>query len=342
MTFDLTVFPVDRALTYDEAAAEVQRVSGWRLGLGHDPRLDGFIAEMERRYPSLSGRSMQDPPCEFDVSRGSVFLALGWSSVLSMAPDVCDVAYRNGLAVWDPQREVVGLPAPYADGPLGAEGLIDHVTTATQVLGAAVAGLVSGAALGEEPAQRAMSEQLRSIGARQMSPLGFEVTPELEDEVFADPTRYPPSLQTPVRKAELLADLAATSSSGDRHAAVAALAAWDPDPEVAAALRPSLLSEDVFETGTAANGLARQGDITDLPGVLGAVHRMSPADGGSVAAMLEPLRAAIVLAERAGPEIVLGVKAQARAWRGVAAPARWERDADVAFDLLLADRPAPG
>jgi hypothetical protein len=99
-----------------------------------------------------------------------------------------------------------------------------------------------------------------------------------------------------------------------------------------------LLSEDVFEAGSAASGLARQGDLTDLPGILGAVHRMSPADGGSVAAMLEPLRAAIALAEQAGPEIVLGVKAQARAWRGPAAPARWEREADVAFDVLVGDR----
>ena len=110
---------------------------------------------------------------------------------------------------------------------------------------------------------------------------------------------------------------------------------------MAAALRPLLQTEDVFEAGKAASGLARQGDLTDLPGVLGAVHRMSPADGGSVAAMFEPLRAAIALAEQAGPEIVLGVKAQARAWRGTAAPSRWERDADVALDALLGDRP-PG
>jgi len=207
------------------------------------------------------------------------------------------------------------------------------------MLGAIVAGSLTGGGLADEPIHRGISEQLRSIGARQVSPLGFEITPDIEDEVFADPTRYPPSLQTPDRKAELLAELRRAASSGERHRALASLAAWDPDPDVAGALRPLLLSEDVFETGTAASGLARQGDLTDLPGVLGAVRRMSPADGGSVAAMIVPVQAAIALAEQAGPEIVAGVKAQVRAWRGVAAPSRWEREADLVFEALVAAPP---
>jgi len=333
VTFDLTVFPVDRALTYDEAAVAVERASGWRLGFGHDRRLDPFLSAIERRFPGIRLGGPDAPPVEVTVTRGTVVFGLGWSIVEELAPVICDMAYGLGLAVWDPQRESVGLPAPFGEAPLGADGLRAHVDTANAMLGAVVAGSLGGGT-GGETGQRSMSEQLRSIGARRLSPLGFEITPDIEDEVFADPSRYPRSLQTPDRKAELLADLDA-QSSGDRHVAVAALAAWDPDREVAAALRRLLVSEDVFETGTAASGLARQGDLTDLPAVLAAVHRMSPADGGSPSAMLEPLRAAIVLAEQAGPEIVLGVKAQARAWRGTAAPARWEREADVALDLLL-------
>lgn len=339
MTFDLTVFPVDRPLTFREAAAEIEHASGWRLGLGHDRRLDPFITEMERRFPGIRGPGPEGPPVEFTVTRGTVGFGIGWSVVEELVPVICEVAFRTGLAVWDPQRETIGLPAPFSDAPLGPEGLSDHVDTAQRMLGAVIAGTLTGGTIGGEATQRAISHQLRSIGARQLSPLGFEITPEIEDEVFADPTRYPPSLQTPERKAELLADLTGTPSSGARHLALAALAAWDPDPEIAAALRPLLLSEDVFEVGMVASGLARQGDLTDLPGILGAVHRMSPADGGSVSAMLKPLGAAIALAEQAGPEIVLGVKAQARAWRGVAAPPRWEREADVALDVLLGDRP---
>ena len=100
------------------------------------------------------------------------------------------------------------------------------------------------------------------------SPLGFEITPDIEAEVAADPTRLPAKLQTPDRKAELLNDLT-SHASGTRHQAIGQLAAWDPDPEVAAALRPMLISDDVFEASQAATGLARQGDITDFPSAAG-------------------------------------------------------------------------
>jgi len=100
-----------------------------------------------------------------------------------------------------------------------------------------------------------------------------------------------------------------------------------------------LASEDVFEAGQAAGGLARQGDITDLPAVLDLVHRMSPADGGSAEAMLLPLRAALALATPAGPMVVDGVRARARTWRG-APPVRrqaWEREFDRELEELLGD-----
>ena len=337
MTFDLTVLPVDRALTFTEAAAEIEQLSGWRLGLGHDPRLDPFLAEIERRYPGIRAPGRGDPPVELTVTRGTVVFGIGWSRVGELAPAICEAAYQTGLAVWDPQRQTVGLPAPYADAPLGPVGLGPHVESANRMIGAVVS-TTSGGAFGEET-PRALSGQLRSMGARQMSPLGFEITPEIEDEVFADPNRYPPSLQTPQRKAELLALLAAGQAAPDRHQAVASLASWDPDPDVAAALRPLLRSEDVFEVGMAASGLARQGDITDLPGVLQAVHRMSPADGGSAGSMVLPLKAALALAELAGPEIVLGVRAQARAWRTAPSPSRRDREFQADIDALLEDPP---
>ena len=174
-----------------------------------------------------------------------------------------------------------------------------------------------------------------------MSPFGYEITPDLEAEFRADPLRMASSLQTPERKAQLIADMA-SSSPGARHVALGQLAGWDPDPEVATALRPVLASEDVFEAGQAAGGLARQGDITDLPAVLELVHRMSPADGGSAEAMLMPLRAALELAAPAGSMAVDGVKARARAWRGEPRTRRqpWEGDIDRELDRLLGDAPA--
>lgn len=333
MTFDVTVFPVDGPLSFAEARNEIERLTGWRLGLGHDPRLDPFLAEIERRYPGIRAPGRGDPPVEVTVTRGTVMFAVGWSRVGELIPAICDAAYETGLAVWDPQRKTVGLPAPYAGAPLGPVGLGPNVDTANQAIGG-IMGSMGNGGFGDEASRRALSEQLRSIGARQMSPLGFEITPEIEDEVFADPTRYPPSLQTPERRSELILLLADPSSS-ERHVALAGLSAWDPDPEVAAALRGILDSEDVYEAGQAAQGLARQGDITDLPSVMDLAHRMSPADGGTVAAMLLPVRAALSLASHAGQDAVAGVKARVATWRGTASGRRG-LEADLELDAILA------
>ena len=56
----------------------------------------------------------------------------------------------------------------------------------------------------------------------------------------------PSSLQTPEKKADLIAAVA-SSMPGERHRALIQLAGWDEDDEVATALRPLLQSEDVFE-----------------------------------------------------------------------------------------------
>jgi hypothetical protein len=174
-------------------------------------------------------------------------------------------------------------------------------------------------------------------GFRVMSPLGFEITPDIEAEALADPGRMPTSLQTPERRAQLIEDIG-SKLVAERHRAIGQLAAWDPDPEVAAALRPLLGSDDIFEASRAASGLARQADVTDLPAVLRLVHALSPDEGGSGEAMIEPLRAALSLAALAGPEIVEGVKARARSWRGEARYRRqsWEKVLDAELNELLA------
>ena len=174
------------------------------------------------------------------------------------------------------------------------------------------------------------------MGFRQYSPLGFEITPEIREEVQADPLRMPTSLQTATLKDQLIEDLGAPAS-GPRHQALVQLAGWDPDPDVATALRPILASDDVFASSQAAMGLGRQGDITDLPAVLDLVRRLSPADGASAETMVLPLRAALALAALAGPDIVEGVRSRARTWRGDRPVRRqsWESSLDQELDDLL-------
>jgi hypothetical protein len=163
----------------------------------------------------------------------------------------------------------------------------------------------------------------RQAGFATMSPLGFEITPDIEAEVMANPLRVPISLQTPERKAELLHKLTSDrTTAADRHAALQMLGGWDPDAEVQAALRPMLEADDAFVVGSASSGLARQGDPADLAALLAAVHRMSPSDGGTAEAMYMPLQAALQLAARADEDAVPEVKRKAREWLQAPAGAR--------------------
>ena len=64
MSYDLYAWPVDRAMSADEARVEIGgRSNGWSFGLGHDKRLDPFVQAMERRSRGWGRRS---PTCRWN------------------------------------------------------------------------------------------------------------------------------------------------------------------------------------------------------------------------------------------------------------------------------------
>ena len=347
MTYDLVVWPVDRALSLDEALSEVERVShGVAIGLGHDRRLDRFIGEMEKRYPGILGQAAEPPPCEFDVHRRHVFIGISWSDVEELVAVVAEAAWRTGTAVYDPQRETVGLPAPFAPAPLTVDGVEPHVRRADEAFAAIGRGAARADGGDDDEVQRAIAEELGAAGFVTTGPLGVDATPQVVPDaaedvpaVAADQNRVPAALQTPELRDQLIAALG-SPDAGTRHAAVTQLAGWDHDPEVAAALRPVLALDDVYAACLAATGLARQGDVTDLPAMVSLVYRMSPADGGTLESMLSALPPALDLAAVAGPVALDGLKARARLWRGDPSGREhpWELDARTRMDELL-DRP---
>ena len=150
LTFDLIVWPVDRAISVADALAEAERFGGRPSFLGgHDKRLDPFIAAIEQRYPGIrDGRG--DVPCEFDVLRDHIFLGIPWSNVEGLIDVVASIAWRTGVAVFDPQRETVGLPAPFAEAPMGSDGVDEHIATAEGALDAIAGG--AAVAAGEDDA----------------------------------------------------------------------------------------------------------------------------------------------------------------------------------------------
>ena len=192
MTFDLIVWPVDRELSTADALAEVERFGGRPSFLGgHDKRLDAFIEAIEARYPGIR-RGQGDIPCEFDVMRDHIFLGISWSRVEEVVQVVAEAAWRTGVAVYDPQREAVGLPAPFAER---ADDLVGR-RAATWRRRRRHSTRSSAAPRSRRARTTATVQRGRSRpscarpASRHSSPLGFEITPDIEDEVRADPTRH--------------------------------------------------------------------------------------------------------------------------------------------------------
>ena len=332
MSYDLYAWPVNRAMSSDEARIEIEeRMGKWPIGLGRDRRLAPFVEAMERQFPGLGG-PRSPVPMEFDVHRDWVFMALPWSYVAGLVETIAPIAFAQGLALFDPQRDLVALPAPLGLEPLGTAAIDQHERMAEQAFdlirqGAALAP--DGTVLGTD------NELAKEAGFKTMSPLGFEITSDIEAEVLANPLRVPSALQTAERKQELIRQ-AADDHAAVRHQALLMLGGWDPDPDVRAALRPLLGEDDVYVVGYACQALARQGLESDLPALLEAVHRMSPADGGTLEAMLVPLTAALDLAALDGSDAVADLKAKAQAWRMSANPGRHRKaPLEAELDRLL-------
>jgi hypothetical protein len=332
VSYDLVAWPVDRAMTDEEALADIERRAGtWKLGFRRDRRIDAFVKAMHSRFAGI-GTDRSPVPMEFNVRSDYVYMTLPWSMVAELVEAIAPLAFDAGLALHDPQREQIALPAPFGTHPLGIERIDEVEHQAAQAIDSIVSRLTSGSGWDPEAGAHAFTA---AGGRKIMSPLGFEITPDIQAEVLANPLRVPTSLQTPERKAAAIAQLV-DPRADRRHEAAQLLGAWDPDRDVRAALLPLLDSDDVYLVGFAAMGVARQGDASDLVQLLAAVHRMSPADGGTIESMMLPLMAALRLAKIAGPRSVDDVRAKARAWRaglGHMKPRRAMSDAD--FDAWL-------
>jgi hypothetical protein len=132
VTYDLIVIPVEQPITADEAAAEIEKLShGFQVGIRRDHRLDAFVDGMDERWPGLAKAHEWERPFEFDAMRHHVFVGVPPASAVEVAAVVAETAWSTGVAVFDPQRHVIGLPAPHADAPLTTDGIAELVEAAS-------------------------------------------------------------------------------------------------------------------------------------------------------------------------------------------------------------------
>ena len=342
MSFDLYVWPIDRQVTQEEAASELERLSDYdRPREATDPRLRAFVAELRARFPEgFPDKSEIDadwqPPegtvvFELNESREHAFLGIPWSFVSPVGAAAQEIAFRHDLMLFDPQSEMAILPPTFGGEPIDWTAPDDsEVEAMANDFSAKVAVDLSDLDLDNDTdAMRALVREIEASGGRMEVPMGFRVTEDLVSEVFDDPNRLPSKLQTPETKARLLANIRSPKNR-PRMEAVTQLAGWDADDEVDAALAEALRSDDGFVRWIAASGLARHGYVAAFEDVLEVTRRSSPAGDGDVGSMIMPTQSALELATRIGPQAVERVRALVAEWRGPvpAKPKQWDRELD--------------
>jgi hypothetical protein len=346
VTYDLLVFATDRAISAAGAARKLARLAdAGSAGTPTDTRLAAFAAEIERRHPWIATGDREPagaPAFEFDRVPGFIFVGLGWPDVEAVGGEIAALAWATDLAIFDPQQEKVALPARLGGtGPLewsALPALRDQMDGFLGLLSTSFDGAADEAA-----ATRHVVEAVGSMGGWVESPSGYVLTPEMAAEMLRDPARLPSQLQTPDNRARLLRDLGSKKQRA-RSQALDQLSGWDPDPEVTAALRPYLASDDYVERFEAASGLARQRDTASLEAIIEVIRRDSPAGGASVGAMLIATRSALELAMLVDSDAVGRVRAVATECRGPrpTRPKAADRVFNEELDQLLADDWQPG
>lgn len=122
MSFDLGVF-CSHPLTAQEVARRYVALCEEEFDQPEDLQdliepssaVAAFLDELAMLYPPLDEvpeDELDASPwsCDHDVSEGHVIVSLRWSRCAQVAPQVTELALRQGLTVYDPQEDEVYRP----------------------------------------------------------------------------------------------------------------------------------------------------------------------------------------------------------------------------------------
>jgi hypothetical protein len=126
MSFDLGVwYPQERIGNDDAGKLYLRLCDGDTSGVVPNPAIDAFYAELTARYPELDtvpeekidDHDYSPWSCKLDHSPGHVIMACVWPKATGVHKLVQDLARKHGLALYDPQSDVVTYP----DGSTGTK-----------------------------------------------------------------------------------------------------------------------------------------------------------------------------------------------------------------------------
>jgi hypothetical protein len=127
MSFDLGVWYPHKRIRNKEAGKLYARLcDSDPSGLVAHPAIDEFYAELTAKHPEIDTipeEKIDDHDycpwsCALDHSPSHVILSCVWPKATYVHQLVQDLAHKHGLAVYDPQSDVVTYP----DGSTGAKG----------------------------------------------------------------------------------------------------------------------------------------------------------------------------------------------------------------------------
>lgn len=113
MSFDLYVFDGD--VPDDEATIGEWMEDDSRWGTPLTPRLATFVAELERRYPSLDDHPDSSPWASWPLTQAMVdgtccAFNIVWSQSERMSAEIRVLCSEQGLTLYDPQESLVVRP----------------------------------------------------------------------------------------------------------------------------------------------------------------------------------------------------------------------------------------
>lgn len=121
VSFDLFVFPPDGPATIQECHAALEAEEARLEGPEQDeelptmgPEMAAFVAELERRWPSLDADPDGSPwsswPLWQPMVGGGTALNIKWSRADEMRAAVLEAADRSNVVIYDPQLDEVVPP----------------------------------------------------------------------------------------------------------------------------------------------------------------------------------------------------------------------------------------
>jgi predicted nucleic acid-binding protein len=126
MSCDLGVWYPQRRMQNKEAGELYSRLcEGDTSGVTPNPAIDAFYAELTSKHPEIDAIPEEKAgdldycpwSCKLDRSPGHVIMSCVWPKATYVGDLVKELAREHGLAVYDPQSDVVTYP----DGSTGAK-----------------------------------------------------------------------------------------------------------------------------------------------------------------------------------------------------------------------------